>query len=1397
VTLTTDESAVREAVAAASPRPLKAEDAGAGSVAQHSALLAISAGVVGVVSYACTLLMAHLLPAADYSRYSAAVTLIGIVGIVANALVPLPLANVVRRFARRSDERHDGMTFAVLVSLIAGAGSAVVTGGITAAFAPAPVAIAAALAALVLFAVAPALGWLQGELRFVRYAVVSILEVAVRLVFSVLAIAVGWGTPSALLGFVVGAMVLLCGPGALGRDLAWRPGVLRERARWAETGDIALTQFVVSALVGADVVLLALVGDGSTADAGYQALSTLAKGPVYVAAGTVLVVFPLLRSIGARVDEILDAALRSFGRLALLAACVLATVPAGLTLLVLPARYADSLVLVPWLAAAGTGYAAVTVLTTVLLALRAYRRSQLALLAATLLMAAGFAAGWQLGGTYGLAIGSAAGALAATAVLTAIAAPYLPKGIGRAAAVGAAGCAVLLAALLLARPYPLLWLTVAAVAGVVTLLSGRRTGHQDAKDPVATPVDPPVDTATGTPGLRILYLATAGPSGKSAADHPLHRRIARAHAVTVLAPRAPGRSDHISDDVLYRHVGGASRRRLARALGFLRAVPAAVRRYDPDLVVTDLETLGSLAALLVRARPTVGVAPPSESLGRARRASIAVRLAAHRHARVVARPDQLAQLPGSARGRVAPDPDEREHRAARDTRPRLGSHVLYVADGDRQETDVLLAAWALAAHRIDGDLVVCAGSSGAVDAAVEAAERLGIAARVRALTSATGLHRLERIAAARVVVVGTASGNAVALALDALATGTPVVAFDEPALRPIVTPDCGVLVRRLDVDALATALTDVYTAEDRITAWAGRARQAASDRFCDLVASHRQEVYRAAVTHAPAPSSTRRDRRASRSDPPVVHDVPVLSTDSSVASPAEDAPDARAGTRSLRGRTLLAAAGIGLLAMVVRAIGLLRANDLFIDELTYARFAEQIAHGHLPNEDGAPFFLHPPGSIAINGFVVRLLALSGSPMDLAYDLRWVNAVLGSLVVVLSFLIVRRVVNTPAAVAAALILALDPFVLRNDSKVMIETPATLVLLAGWLVLLTCMNRPSGTPGRRRELLAGLVLGVALVTKDMTVVPALVAVLVATVWRRTVPLRTAGRVLVAAVIPYLTYLVVLSVAGLLPQWATAKTSGVLRMVGIEQTTGFNAVSGVSLSERLVDELPRFGTSYLLLALCVPAGIIAAYSRDRARRFVGVVAICTGLLGAYAVAAGAAEEQFGYYVLVASVLAIFVAVAEVVQRRPTLRRTAAIAGVVFVGLTGVLGIAARFVVDDGYVQARTWLSENVPDGSEVGVTGVTAEFAFPQFDVSPSLVTLQDNGDSYVLTASRPLEQGYGYAAPELLDWLDENARPVFDTAGPTNGHVTVWQLDRSVLEKAVESGTVIPPVTGAHS
>lgn len=449
-----------------SPIGLEVPAARAAQVAKHSALLAVSAGLIGVLSYVCTLLMAHLLPAVQYTQYAAAQMLVGIVGIVAHALLPLPLAALVGRHGRGTAGRREGMAFATLVSVAAGTVAGLLTGGITATFAPWHVALATGVSSLVLFTVCSAQGWLQGELRFTRYAAASIVEVTVRLGFSVLAVLLGWGPAGALLGFAVGGLVLVAGPLPMLRDVAWAPHVLRDRVRWAETGDIALVQFVVSVLVGADVVLVAVLGSGTDSEAGFQALATLAKGPVYVAAGTVLVAFPLLRA-GAR--DVLAPALHSFTAMSLTAAVVLATVPSSLVVLFLPERYVGSNALLPALAGAGLGYGAVTVLATVLLALRMTRRTHVALAAATVLLATGLGVGWAAGGVAGLAVGAAAGALTATLVLALLAAPALPADSLSSTARAALVAAVLLVVLVLTASFPVLWLACAAVGGVLAL----------------------------------------------------------------------------------------------------------------------------------------------------------------------------------------------------------------------------------------------------------------------------------------------------------------------------------------------------------------------------------------------------------------------------------------------------------------------------------------------------------------------------------------------------------------------------------------------------------------------------------------------------------------------------------------------------------------------------------------------------------------------------------------------------------------------------------------------------------------------------------------------------------------------------------------------------------------
>jgi 4-amino-4-deoxy-L-arabinose transferase-like glycosyltransferase len=501
----------------------------------------------------------------------------------------------------------------------------------------------------------------------------------------------------------------------------------------------------------------------------------------------------------------------------------------------------------------------------------------------------------------------------------------------------------------------------------------------------------------------------------------------------------------------------------------------------------------------------------------------------------------------------------------------------------------------------------------------------------------------------------------------------------------------------------------------------------------------------------------------------------------------------------LHARPLAWAFGLGALALVMRALGLRTANELFIDEVTYADLADQIARGHLPSAAGEPFFLHPPASFALNGLVIRLFGLGGDVMDLALQLRWVNAVLGAATVVVAYLLVRRLAGALPALAAGLVLVADPFVLRMDGRVMIETPAGLAVLTGWLLVLRALDLDPGPARTRRELAAALVFGIALVHKDMTAVFTVAPLLLAALWRRTLPWAAVGRMLPVVALPYLGYLGLVGAAGLLPDFAAQKTTGVLRMLGVVQETGFNAATGADLPTRLVEMVGHFGTSYLLLALCPLAGLVAALSAAPARRLVGLFALCAGLLGVYCVVAGAAEEQFGYYVVLAAVAATPVAAVELVARRPGLRRPVVALAVLVCLVGAALGAQARTTTDDGLVRARDFLATELPAGSRVGLTSVTGEFALlphTGWDVWPSLASLRSNGAQYVLTQSHPLSQGYGYAAPELLDWLAGHARPVFTATGPSGGDTVVWQLDRAALDAALDAGTTLPPISGGY-
>ena len=162
--------------------------------------------------------------------------------------------------------------------------------------------------------------------------------------------------------------------------------------------------------------------------------------------------------------------------------------------------------------------------------------------------------------------------------------------------------------------------------------------------------------------------------------------------------------------------------------------------------------------------------------------------------------------------------------------------------------DLLLDAWALAAPRVEGDLLL-AGTGPDEAALRERAERLGVADRVRFLGWVAGRDKAELVARARVAAVPSRFETFGIVAAEALAVGTPVVAYDIDCLREVVPAEGGVLVPReddggFDVAAYAQALVDVAHDDPRRAVVARRGPEIARMHDWDALAATQDAFYR-------------------------------------------------------------------------------------------------------------------------------------------------------------------------------------------------------------------------------------------------------------------------------------------------------------------------------------------------------------------------------------------------------------------------------------------------------------------------------------------------------------------------------------------------------------------------
>jgi len=528
--------------------------------------------------------------------------------------------------------------------------------------------------------------------------------------------------------------------------------------------------------------------------------------------------------------------------------------------LLFPSSYGGISALLPTTTATGVLLSAAYLTAIVYLAGRRFRMAASMLAMGLALHAVSIIAGLASGGIRGLALGAAAGAGCMLALL-------LFKGRKSLSQVGTplnTTAIVVLTAmvLLLLRHFPITW---CMGAGLVLLVSASRVIRPDGADEGTVPRPTAADAAGQfTPGegkpLRILHLAfddhrLPGRGGQSVRTFEVNRRLAPRHEVTVVTMNYKGARPRVEEGVRYVQVG-LPWGYFGRMISYLLCLPLAVWRHPSDLVVEDFAPpVSSMLVPLWTRRPVVGMVQWlfAEQKSRQYRLPFFLfeRWGVRAHRRLIAVSSaigtRLQTLNPTAQVQIIPNGVEQQRTISRNGLDQASLVFLGRVELKPKGLDLLLRAFARIAPSVQTDLVI-AGDGRDRDRVRQLGDELGLSNRIRLVGEVDGAAKSELLTGARLVCVPSRFETSSLVSLEAQASGTPVLAFDIPALREVLAPDGGVLIPAFDVESYADAMLQLLRAPERCHAMGQAGRQFVQRFHWDEIAWQQERVYLEAVS---------------------------------------------------------------------------------------------------------------------------------------------------------------------------------------------------------------------------------------------------------------------------------------------------------------------------------------------------------------------------------------------------------------------------------------------------------------------------------------------------------------------------------------------------------------------
>ncbi len=480
-------------------------------------------------------------------------------------------------------------------------------------------------------------------------------------------------------------------------------------------------------------------------------------------------------------------------------------------------------------------------------------------------------------------------------------------------------------------------------------------------------------------------------------------------------------------------------------------------------------------------------------------------------------------------------------------------------------------------------------------------------------------------------------------------------------------------------------------------------------------------------------------------------------------------------------RKLIVALGAGILSLGIRLALFSHSFDLFGDEVIYAKLGRSVYNGGFPsfptsaNQPPTPFFLHGPVFFYLESAWMRLWVNQTTLWTQVLQMRTLNILLAAVTAVVLVLLVERASGSLwTAGATGLLFALDPYIIRQNDRVLLETSMMLFVVLGYFVFVHLIDRPA----TRRNVLgavgAGVLFGAAMLTKDEAALLIMLPLAAAFILRWGPSRRLTAIAAGAAVACYGLYVAVVALTPFPPHWPPLisgnlrsfwqdKTTGISRLLGQVQLTGFHH-SG-SLVARLVSEAGTFATTYVLLTLAALSVILVLRRGNEVARVLALLYVAAAIALSYAVTKGTLEEQELYLLAIPSLVIIPVAVTLLRINR----RAVAVAALGVLTALAVFNAATIVQLgthqDTGYSQLLAYVAKNVPSACRFSPYYV----GFWETPADPA------TGVRYIVVPWKEVQDGYVIGlTPAQVRALVRRDQRVFSVHSQTYGQIDLYKV-----------------------